>query len=226
MPKSGGVWWDPAEKIFKMWYEAGWIHTICHATSRDGIHWERPDLDIQPGSNRILDPALTPDSWAVFPDYDGTNFAARWKMYMRPPGGDLPGLSMVSADGIHWSKPVESGLTGDRSTMFYNPFRQKWVYSLRSGMRGRSRHYWECDDFLAGAKWDDFKSGPGEKTPVFWAAADRLDSPDPAIGDKPQLYNLAEDPAEQHDVAQRYPEVAQRLAKLLDQYRQQKHTRN
>ena len=43
---------------------------------------------------------------------------------------------------------------------------------------------------------------------------------------KPQLYNLAEDPAEQHDVAQRYPEVAQRLAKLLDQYRQQKHTRN
>ena len=189
-PKSGGVWWDAAQQVFRMWYEAGWIHTICHATSRDGIHWERPDLDIQPGSNRILDPALTPDSWAVFPDYDGTNFAARWKMYMRPPGGDLPGLSMVSADGIHWSKPVESGLTGDRSTMFYNPFRQKWVYSLRSGMRGRSRHYWECDDFLAGAKWDDFKSGPGEKTPVFWAAADRLDSPDPAIGDKPQLYNL------------------------------------
>jgi hypothetical protein len=189
-PKSGGVWWDSAQQVFRMWYEAGWIHTICYATSRDGIHWERPNLDLQPGSNRILDPAITPDSWAVFPDYDGADPAARWKMYLRPPGGDLPGLSMVSADGIHWSKPVESGLTGDRSTMFYNPFRKKWVYSLRSGVRGRSRHYWECDDFLAGAKWDNFRFGASDTTPVFWTAADRLDPPDPEIGDRPQLYNL------------------------------------
>jgi arylsulfatase A-like enzyme len=43
---------------------------------------------------------------------------------------------------------------------------------------------------------------------------------------KPQLYNLDEDPAEQNDVAQRYPEVAERLAQLLDQYRQQKCSRN
>jgi arylsulfatase A len=42
---------------------------------------------------------------------------------------------------------------------------------------------------------------------------------------KPQLYNLDEDPAEQNDVAQRNPEVAQRLAQLLDQYRQQKCSR-
>ena len=190
-PKSGGVWWDATQQVYRMWYEAGWIHTICYATSRDGIHWERPNLDIQLGSNRILDPAITPDSWTVFPDYDGTNSAARWKMYLRPPGGDLPGLCMTSADGIHWSKPVESGLTGDRSTMFYNPFRKKWIYSLRSGVssRGRCRHYWECDDFLAGAKWPGIKS-TNDNRPVFWTAADKLDLPDPQIGDKPQLYNL------------------------------------
>jgi len=189
-PKSGGVWWDPAQKVFRMWYEAGWIHTICHATSKDGIHWTRGDLDIQPGTNRILDPAITPDSWAVFPDYDSKDPASRWKMYLRPPGGDQPGLSMVSPDGIHWSKPVESGITGDRSTMFYNPFRKKWVYSLRSNVRGRSRHYWEWDDFLAGAKWDDYRAGVSGTTPVFWAGADRLDPPDPDIGVPPQLYNL------------------------------------
>ena len=39
------------------------------------------------------------------------------------------------------------------------------------------------DDFLAGAKWE-----PDE--PVVWAAADRVDPPDPEIGDAPQLYNL------------------------------------
>jgi hypothetical protein len=189
-PKSGGVWWDPELKRFRMWYEAGWIHTICYATSRDGLHWDRPDLDIEPGTNRILDPALTPDSWAVFPNYEGDDPDECWKMYMRPPGGYMPGLSMVSADGVHWSKPIESGITGDRSTMFYNPFRKKWVYSLRSGVRGRSRHYWEADDFLEGAEWHDFNTHADEKTPVFWAAADRLDPPDPEIGQAAQLYNL------------------------------------
>jgi hypothetical protein len=189
-PKSGGLWWDPDRQLFRMWYEAGWIHTICCATSPDGLHWDRPDLDIQPGTNRILDPAITPDSWAVFPDYDTADADQRWKMYLRPPGGHQPGLCLVSADGVHWSEPIESGPTGDRSTMFYNPFRKKWVYSLRSAVRGRSRHYWESSDFLAGAHWNDFLMTLGDETPVFWAAADRLDPPDPAIGQPAQLYNL------------------------------------
>ena len=189
-PKSGGVWWDPQLQRFRMWYEAGWIHTICYATSPDGLQWNRPNLDIQPGTNRILDPAITPDSWAVFPDYGAQDPEQRWKIYLRPPGGMIPGLCMVSGDGIHWSQPIESGITGDRSTMFYNPFRKKWVYSLRSGVRGRSRHYWEHEDFLAGAKWEDFTYTHGPKTPVFWAGADRLDPPDPQIGQKAQLYNL------------------------------------
>ena len=37
VPKSGGLWWDPHENIFKLWYEAGWINTICYATSTNGI---------------------------------------------------------------------------------------------------------------------------------------------------------------------------------------------
>lgn len=182
-PKSGGVWWNPAQRQFQMWYEAGWINTICYATSRDGLHWERPSLDIQPGTNRVLPPDMKCDSWTVVLDYETDDPAQRYKMYVRGPGGQQPGTSMVSADGIHWTHPVESGPTGDRSTMFYNPFRQKWVYSLRSSYRGRSRHYWECDDFLAGAKWL-------AHDPVVWAAADRLDPPDPAIGETAQLYNL------------------------------------
>ena len=61
---------------------------------------------------------------------------------------------------------------------------------LRSGVRGRSRHYWEADDFLEGATWNDFASHDDEQTPVFWAAADRLDPPDPEVGQRAQLYNL------------------------------------
>jgi hypothetical protein len=183
VPKSGGVWWDPAERIFKMWYEAGWIGTICYATSRDGLHWERPSLDVKPGTNQVLPPDLTPDSWTVVPDWDAQDPSQRYKLFLRPPGGQMPGFSMTSPDGIHWTNRIATGETGDRSTMFYNPFRKKWVYSLRSGFRGRSRHYWECNDFLAGAAWP--KNGP-----VAWAAADRNDPKDPATGRTPQLYNL------------------------------------
>ncbi|OGV70891.1 MAG: hypothetical protein A2283_03580 [Lentisphaerae bacterium RIFOXYA12_FULL_48_11] len=183
VPKSGGVWWDPAEKIFKMWYEAGWIHTICYATSKDGLKWERPSLDIKKDTNQILPTDLTPDSWTVVPDWSASDPQQRYKLFMRPPGGQMPGVSMTSSDGIHWTNRVTTGNTGDRSTMFYNPFRKKWVYSLRSGFRGRSRHYWEADDFLAGAKWPD--SGP-----VVWAAADRDDPKDIVTQRTPQLYNL------------------------------------
>jgi hypothetical protein len=175
--------------LFKMWYEAGWIGTMAYATSADGVHWERPNLDLEPSTNRLL-PGLVPDSTTVVLDHDAADPAERFKMFLRGPGGALmPGNSLVSADGIHWSKPVPTGELGDRSTMFYNPFRKKWVYSIRTsgvlkaGARGRARFYREHSDFLAGASWtrDD---------PVFWTGADALDPQDPAIGDPAQLYNL------------------------------------
>ena len=133
-PKDGGVWWNPDERIWKMWYEAGWIHTICYATSKDGLHWDRPDLDLQPGTNRVLPPQYQCDSWNVVPDYNGDT-EQRYKIFVMP-GGQGPAMLFVSADGVRWSEPVMTGPTGDRSSMFYNPFRKKWVYSLRSRLAG------------------------------------------------------------------------------------------
>jgi hypothetical protein len=190
-PKDGGVWWDPEDELFKMWYEAGWIGSMAYATSKDGLNWERPDLDIEPGTNRIL-PGYLPDSSTIVLDHDAKNRNDRFKMFLRGPdfaGPPLAAACMVSGDGIHWSEPVWSGYCGDRSTMFYNPFRKKWVYSLRTGGPlktgiGRARYYHEHDDFLDGAKWDP-------ENIVFWTGADKLDSPDPEIGRKAQLYNLS-----------------------------------
>lgn len=128
----------PAEQIFKIRYEAGCLHTICYATSKDGLAWERPAQDVNPGTNQVLPPDLTPD-------------------------------------GIHWTNRTATGDTGDRSTMFYNPFRKKkCIYRLRWGFRGRSRHYWEADDFLAGAKCilATCRTGPGPP-PVALSGAPR-----------------------------------------------------
>src|SRR6185369_7289908 len=67
-----------------------------------------------------------------------------------------------------------------------NPFRRKWLYSLRDeqlGSFGRFRRYWEHADFFEGARW---KAGQ----PVFWAGTDSAERRRPEFGSRPQLYNL------------------------------------
>jgi hypothetical protein len=190
-PKSGGLWWDPTEQNYKLWYEAGWLGSLAYAISKDGLHWHRPALDPVNKSNRIV-PDLRPDSTTVFLDYEARDPAERFKLFLREPGGPpTPGFALVSADGLHWSKPVATGPVGDRSTMFYNPFRHRWVFSIRSSgdgairrtATGRTRYYVEHPEFLAGAQWK-------ESDVAFWVGADRLDPPDSQINQRPQLYNL------------------------------------
>ena len=53
-PYSDGVWFDPADQTFKMWFYcgppiasglgAGAGYTICYAYSTDGKNWIRPSL--------------------------------------------------------------------------------------------------------------------------------------------------------------------------------------
>lgn len=208
-PKSGGVWYDEKERIFKMWYEAGWLNQMCYAVSADGIRWERPVLSIEPGTNKILlwknraeddpVPCLRPDSCAVFID-DEAPADQRYKLGMHKPGSACPGVAATSPDGIHWENFTETGIADDRTTIFYNPFRKKWVYSIRSAWRSsdprfigdRRRDYIECDDLLEGAKWERSDRHP-------WMACCDFDTPDPYIlhpmsmptyWSYPSLYNV------------------------------------
>jgi len=184
-PKSGGCWWDSDDQLFKMWYETSWFGPIAMAVSQDGLHWDRPEFDVCPGSNIISPVDIIPDSWTVVRNWDATNPEQKWTLYIHPPVPAKSGISLTSPDGIHWNHRGKTGPSGDRSTHFYNPFRKKWVYSLRAGFpgRGRARQYYECDDFMTGAQWTE-----GDRVP--WAMTDELDLPDPYIGDPAQLYNL------------------------------------
>ena len=179
------IWWNGKKQAFDLWYQAGTYFrgTIALATGKDGIHWLRPSLDVNPGSNQALPLGFQPDSYGIVPDWEAKDPRQRFKLFCTNPGGTQPAHSFTSPDGIHWTNHVVTGRTGDRSSMFYNPFRKKWVYSLRTSFHGRSRHYWECDDFLEGAKWNS-------ADPVPWIAADRLDAPEPGYQHKTQLYNL------------------------------------
>lgn len=183
-PKGGGVWWNAQKKIFEMWYEAGWVTTIAYATSKDGIHWDRPNLPLNPGTNQVLPSTIKPDSWTIVKDYLSTDPNQKYKIFMRGGSAEGRAQSFLSKDGLDWGETVHGGLSGDRSSMFFNPFRKKWVYSLRwYGPGKRSRAYWEADDFRTGMRWN-----PDEPYP--WARTDQFDLPDLKIGDAPQLYNL------------------------------------
>lgn len=195
-PFSDGCFYDPKDGLFKLWYMAGWYGGQALATSRDGIHWERPAFDVVPGTNAITDreEPLRRDGVSLWLDHDAKNPKERFKMlqFVRTGAIGFPGLGkgagylLTSPDGIHWTRRGTVGPSGDNTTMFYNPFRQVWVFSHRDRRPGfeRMREYWENKDFFAALHdWDGYD-------PVFWVAADALDHPHPAVGDPPQIYKV------------------------------------
>lgn len=185
---SDGVFYDPAEHLFKMWYMGGYIKSTCYAFSRDGVHWEKPVLDVVPGGTNIVD-TTGRDSATVWLDLEEKDPRRRYKMvvYSYPEGAGALSV-FFSDDGIHWGRPVaRTGPCGDRTTVFWNPFRRVWVYSLReylpAGGVGRCRRYWETADLAADARW---KSGE----PPLWVGADDLDPRRPDLDIPCELYNL------------------------------------
>lgn len=184
--KSGGVWFDDKDQLFKMWYLAGYLGYGALARSSDGIHWERPDLDVVPGTNLFLSKDLHPDSGSVIIDHDAKEDEPRYKMLMREPNpvgkNTFGALLFTSHDGVHWQAEGESGPMDDRSTMFYNPFRKKWVQSIRKyhPIALRARYYNEGDTFKESADWT-------LESMIPWMRADHLDDSRHAPA---QLYNF------------------------------------
>jgi len=53
MPFSGGVWHDPQDELFKMWYHADYGNRhLCLATSQDGIRWSESLVRTGPTDDR------------------------------------------------------------------------------------------------------------------------------------------------------------------------------
>ena len=184
-PFSDGVWYDPTDGKTKMWYHAGWFDGTAYAESADGIHFERVDCG-QGDVNRCIPKraGVRRDGCSVV--LDRYNASARpYHMFLFNRDGTLDFAEVWdSADGKLWEKSTDAGNIGDRSTIFYNPFRRKWVYSMRTGfgkLGERARSYVEADTLEDGAPLSD---------PIPWVRCDRLDPVYQTIGNRPTLYYL------------------------------------
>jgi hypothetical protein len=186
MPFSDGVIYDPSDRQFKCWYLGGLsARNTCLAVSDDGLDWRKPDWGVVAGTNVVWPAHETHgrDSHTVVRDpADGV-----WPYKMQSSGSGVPYSNQWlcgSRDGVRWTQLGETPLAGDRTTMFFNPFRGVWVYSIRKGgeVGGPPRHrlYQESSTFVP-TTWD----------PVFWTAADAEDPSPPGVnGNPPQLYAL------------------------------------
>lgn len=123
---------------------------VCYALSQDGVRWEKPALEIVPygresATNILLrnpDPNICLFHRSVVKDYLDTDPERLYKMmvYMLPPKGGLPaqegtsppaaGIYVAfSADGIHWTDPLEYRLpvdSHDTPNLFFDARRGRW----------------------------------------------------------------------------------------------------
>ncbi len=210
-PFSDGVWYDDRDGRFKMWYMAGYCQSTAYATSRDGVIWEKPALDVVPGTN-IVQPESR-DSTTVWLDHAETEPARRFKM-MRRSQATRRHLVHFSPDGIHWSEGLLTSRAPDRTTFFHNPFRDVWVMNVRgisiweptetayagftptfrTGSRlgsVRFRRYREGRDLLETVRsWPDSPDLKHLHDPGMWVWADERDEPRADLGVRPEIYHL------------------------------------
>ncbi len=161
-PFSDGVWYDEAESLFKMWYMAGGKEyggfVTCYAESADGIHWTKPSLNYEKGTNIVMK-GQKRDASTIWIDKTEKNANHRYKMFTSAGGaGNWAYHYYTSSEGKYWREVNTSGKIADRSTVFHNPFRGVWVWSLRHNIRVdasmlvRGRDYMENASAEAGNK--------------------------------------------------------------------------
>jgi hypothetical protein len=148
---GGAVIFDEEERLFKMWYRTDRVlpsppgsattfvtppggYSALYATSRDGLHWEKPALGLveHNGSrqNNILPAGKGATGFIrrpmIIKDYHDPDPGGRYKMlYMDELGPDNWGLrKALSPDGIRWQMDAGTPI----------PFRQNEVGAVK-GLR-------------------------------------------------------------------------------------------
>ena len=155
--------WIPDEGIFKQVYECRYDgyrgkagHKYALAISRDGIHWEKPNLglvEFDESKENNLFP--TPDNrrlvHVVF-DQDDPDPKRRYKGLLTIPRGRVP---VVSSDCLHWRKLDAQLPSADAGTMAFDRDKRLFMAMLKRSNPntvGRSYDVSFSNDFINWSK--------------------------------------------------------------------------
>lgn len=213
----GTVLFDPLEKVFKAWYmnipktakekitvngqrRPGHATLLSYATSKDGIRWNKPllnlvDFEGSKANNMIAPDLYNPEGFSVLfepgdPDPKRRYKAFYWDHGMGPlmmyegleiyGEGEKDGMHVAfSPDGIHWTpyegNPVMKYGSDTGQVVLFDPNLKKYVAYGRFGAGGRKVARTESEDFIA------------------WATPELVLEPDERDGTNTQFYGISVD---------------------------------
>ncbi|MCK4294820.1 MAG: HEAT repeat domain-containing protein [Planctomycetes bacterium] len=146
---------------------------VCYAVSKDGIHWQKPELglvefggnkknNIQMRGQEMRGMFRGPHGAGVFKDLHESDLAKRYKMFFRAEKMAVA----FSPDGVHWASPIlcrEIDAPGDtHNNAFWNPMLCKYVGITRLKTRDNIRLVGrtESPDFVNWTKAEVVLRGP------------------------------------------------------------------
>ena len=186
-PFKDGIFYDPTDKKFKLWYQAGWFGAVAYAESRDGFHWIRPHIAVD-GSNRIL-PAFEDrfrDGCSIWLDQNADTERFKMFLFTRDRQKREYAELRTSANGLDWSAPSRIMSCGDTTSLFYNPFRDRWVLSVRS-LYQKGKYLYRYRSYREAASFSELADCRRE---YFWQSSDANDERDDIWDCDTQLYSL------------------------------------
>ena len=154
---------------------------VCYATSKDGIHWEKPSMDVREydgqQSNLV---EIGPHGAGIFKDLHDTDPERRYKMFFNE---DVMRVAF-SPDGVHWREPVacpQIEAAGDtHNNALWVPELNRYVGITRLWNKVRQVGRTESEDFVHWSKAQVVLQGLEEHLqtyamPVFRYAARQRD---------------------------------------------------
>ena len=171
------VVYDQQDKLFKMWYGVSGVfpdrywgsgRKAAYATSKDGIHWEKPIMNMveingSKENNYIIERMESLSNTIMI---DPSDIAARrYKMIFAVQSAEtnwarfhVPLCLAYSADGIHWDRPthvnpVIRGISDGVWSLIYDRDQRKYkIYSRRVPNLPRDISLYESYDLV---NWQD-----------------------------------------------------------------------
>lgn len=213
----GTMIYDPDIDLFKAWYmnipataaekivvqgqrRPGHATLLSYATSADGIHWEKPVLNLvdfegSTRNNMIAPDLYNPEGFSVLYEPQDPNSDRRYKAFYWDHGrgplmmwegqeiygeGEDDGMHVAfSPDGVHWTpyegNPVMKLGSDTGQVVLYDPALRQYVAFGRFGAGGRKVARTTSEDF------------------IHWAEPELVLEPDERDGPNTQFYGISVD---------------------------------